>query len=173
MDQSEFWNDYQHLQREVSHLRVAEERLKSLATLYKLLFKSSNQLIIHFDSSEIISEINPAGLKILNRTEKRVVGKECKTVFPHPKSSSICQRLSEVIKNKKLISFKLQVPGLTGPTLDFDATLVPVIDELDSCTGAILIAEDISENIDLNIEISDLKEELIKLKNEIDRPENS
>jgi PAS domain S-box-containing protein len=170
MDQSEFWNDYQHLQREVNHLRVSEARLKSLVTLYKLTLKSSDQLVIIFDRAGVVSEINRSGLKYLDMPKNRVVGRECAELFQHPKSAALGQRLSEVLQSKKTVSFKWELQRLIGATLDFKIKLVAVIDELDSCVGALLVAEEISELNDLKSEIISLKEECERLRAENENP---
>jgi PAS domain S-box-containing protein len=141
----EFWDDYQHLRKEVTYLRNQEERLKEVQARHKALFTAGGELYAVMDKEGTFVEINPAGLSLLELTSKDVIGKTAKDLFGESRATAIAEKAAEVIESGKPLRFDWVVKKVGGPHRRFSTRVAPVVNDAGDTETAFIIALDISE----------------------------
>ncbi|MBD3165302.1 PAS domain-containing protein [bacterium] len=165
----EFWDDYQHLRKEVTFLRNQEDRLKEVQARHKALFSAGGELYAVMDKEGTFVEINAAGLQLLELESGDVIGKNAKDIFGESRAAAIAEKAAEVIESGKPLRFDWIVRKVGGPHRHFSTRVAPVVNESGETNNAFIIALDISELEALREDLASLQDAVEDLSERVGR----
>ncbi len=168
-DAQEFWDDYQHLKKEVSMMRDTEKRLKGVQNRYKALFAAGGELYAVLDKNGTFLDMNPAGLALLELDTRDIIGKTADEIFGESRAKVIGEKAKESIEQEKPLRFDWIVRRIGGPNRIFSARLAPIFDDAEQVTNAYLIAMDISSLEAAREDMVSMGEAIELMKDRIDR----
>lgn len=140
MDQTEFWDDYQHLKREVNVLRDSVQRLNIIRGRFQALMDSPGAFVAFFDSEGRFLEINLGGLALLGLNATEVIDQHHVRVLQDEPSRSIGAKASEAIRSKQAVPFVWKLTSNDGIAHTLNATATPVRDERGTVVAACVVA---------------------------------
>ncbi|MBZ0263529.1 PAS domain-containing protein [bacterium] len=164
-----FWEDYQHLKKEVINLRQSESRLMEIRSRHQASMKSSTNLLAVIDSEGRFSEISKRGLELLKLAERDILGKSAKEAFKDAKAAVLGDHARDAVLHGKTVKFTWRVARIGATPLVFRVRIEPIVDNTNRITGAFIDASDISEILDLQERFSDLQSQVNDMKAQLDK----
>ncbi len=156
-DAQEFWDDYQHLKKEVGVLRGTEQRLTETKERYEALFNMGIEIYAVLNSEGRFLEINSYGSNVFQMDQETISKTPSDTFLLDEKSKEVVRRAAAVIRTGNPVQFdwNLRLPG--QPTRMMAARLTPIRGSSGDIVSAYLVARDLSE-------LEALKEDLVALQ---------
>lgn len=168
MDQQDFWDDYQHIKRDINRLRGSEQRLKGIRARYTAVGELTEELLMVIDREGMILEINRAGQELLS-VGSDVVGKHVDAAFSDARTRSIGQVAARSLEGKQTARADWVVGRATGPSLTLSARVAPVMDDTNRPIAAVVIARDITDLTTLDEDLANVADEVGRLRKRVQR----
>jgi PAS domain S-box-containing protein len=164
MDTQEFWDDYQQIKKEVSKLRNSEARLKAIRAQYASVMRHSADLVAVIDQDGVLVEMNPAGLKLLDRSEDEIVGYPIEESFRDDDVLELGRKALEAIRSDSVLKFDWTLRPMGGPAKWITATAAPVEDESQRIVAAVVIARDMTDLLTLDEDLAQAQDLIASLR---------
>ncbi|MCB2213753.1 PAS domain S-box protein [bacterium] len=167
MDTQEFWDDYQHLKKEVSKLRDSESRLKAIRARYRSILNTANDIVAVIDRNGKLVEMNRPGLKLLGLSTDAVVGYPVDEAFQDDRAREIGRRAAEAISSNSEITFDWTIPQFAGPALWLTAKAAPVEDETRRIVAAVVVARNLTDMLSLDEDLAQAQDLIADLRRRV------
>lgn len=163
----EFWEDYQHLKREVLILSDTEKRLSLVKGQYDAIFQAGGELYAVLDGEGAFQEVNPAGLTLLGRESNEIIGKKAEDVFNDAKSQVVGKHAVDVVTSGKPRRFDWAVRPPMGKIRQFSVRMAPVMDKSGKVVSACMVAMDLGELEAIHQDLVSLQEAVEMMQHRI------
>ncbi len=165
----EFWDDYQHVKREVLMLRDTEKRLLGVQARYNAWRDYDEDFVAVMDKDGRFLDVNPRGLALLGLSEKEIIEKKAEEVFPyHKKAGTISGQAVSAIRSNSEVPFTWEAPQKNGPTRLFRAKAAPIARRTGKPIQAVVIARDLTNWMSIRSEVEALQKTMTGLLELID-----
>ncbi|PIW69848.1 MAG: hypothetical protein COW08_04930 [Ignavibacteriales bacterium CG12_big_fil_rev_8_21_14_0_65_30_8] len=126
---------------------------------FEILLNVSDDLIFILNPSGYFDVVNKSGAKKLGYKESDIIGKHFTDFIDSSDSVIVSESIKKLLENKKVVSFRANLKSLDGSNAFYEFNCNSII-EKDEISNIIGIGRDITQNIDDQNKLADLKEKL-------------
>jgi PAS domain S-box-containing protein len=138
--------------------------MKNVNVRYKMLLRHSHDLIAVIDREGVLVEMNPAGLKLLDRSEKEIVGYPLEESFHDDDVLELGRKALAVVESESVIKFDWTIRPMSGPAKWISATAIPVENESHQIVTAMIIARDMTNLLTLDEDLAQAADLIASLR---------
>ncbi len=138
----------QSVARDITERKRAEEEIKSSESRYRMLFDSSNDILVQIDPSGTIVDLNKNAEAIGGYKNEEIVGRKISALAGKFSVRSLALMVANFAKRKlgfQVGPYEVESIGSAGQRLFFEINTVPLKDSAGKETGELAILHDITE----------------------------
>ncbi|MBN1902574.1 PAS domain S-box protein [Candidatus Sumerlaeota bacterium] len=132
--------------RDISDRKLAEQTIKASEEKYRLLVENANAVIVSFNKDGVLLTMNRVAAEVLGGNPQDFLGKTMWELFPQEVADSHMQQIRKVIRSGRAFATQ-HCTKTPNREIWYDVNIPPIIDSNGIVTGAMVIAADITEQI--------------------------